>query len=197
MGIFYTTSSAAQPNGGLVDQNTVNTISATNAGAVNTVAGGIYMSNPAGAVVSNNKVYDIRNASTGTTATTPPVAYGIEVQASSTFLQVHNNMVSLGNAQTTNTEFIGLWNNFATTATIRSWFNSVHIEGAAAAGALPSYGFLRGDNTAASAITSPVDIKDSIFDNTRTGGTGKHYAIGNVNRSRPQAGAPQLRTTTF
>ena len=77
VGIFYTTSSAAQPNGGLVDQNTVNTISATNAGAVNTVAGGIYMSNPAGAVVSNNKVYDIRNASTGTTATTPPVAYGM------------------------------------------------------------------------------------------------------------------------
>ena len=181
VGIFYTTSAAAQPNGGLIDSNTVNTISATNAGAVATVAGGIYMSNPAGAVVSNNKVYDIRNASTGTTATTPPVAFGIEVQAGPTFLQMHNNMVSLGNAQATNTEFIGLWNNFNTIATIRSWFNSVHIEGAVGAGALPSYCFLRGDNTAASAIASPVDLKNSIYDNARTGGTGKHYAIGNVN----------------
>src|SRR4029077_9562323 len=74
-------------------------------------------------------------------------------------------------------------------ATIRSWFNSVHIEGAVGAGALPSYCFLRGDNTATSAIASPVDIKNSIFDNTRTGGTGKHYAIGNVN-SVPTTGWP-------
>ncbi len=186
-GIFVSTGTGGAPFGGLIDRNTVFAIKATNAGTVATGPIGIVLTGASttvgvtGGVVSQNKVYDIRNASTGVTATTPPLAVGIWAQTATTFAQVVNNMVSLGNAQTTNTEFIGIWNNFNTTATVRSWFNSVHIEGTAASGALPSYGFLRGDNGAASAITAPVDIKNSIFNNTRTGGTGKHYAIGNVN----------------
>ncbi|MBL0146843.1 MAG: hypothetical protein IPP48_15095 [Chitinophagaceae bacterium] len=47
-----------------------------------------------------------------TTATTPPVAAGIMLRAAPDFMEVSNNMISLGNAQTTNTEFIGIWNSF-------------------------------------------------------------------------------------
>ncbi len=186
-GIFVTTGTGGAPNGCLIEQNSVYSIKATNVGAVATVPIGIVLSGASstvgvtGGVVSKNKVYDIRNASTGTTATTPPIASGILVQTATTFAQVANNMISLGIGQATNTEFIGLWSNFTSVATLRAYYNSVHIEGAAAAGALPSYCFLRGSNAAASAITTPVDIKNNILDNTRTGGTGKHYAIGNVN----------------
>ncbi len=171
------------PFGASVDQNTVTAIIAANAGAVATFPQGIGYSNPSNGTITRNKVCDIRNASTGVSATAPPMAVGILVQAAlGTGVTVSNNMVSLGDSQSTNTEFVGIMNNF-TNAGMRTYFNSVNITGTAAAGALPTYGFLRGDNTAASAITSPVDIKNNILHNARTGGTGKHYAIGNVNSS--------------
>jgi Peptidase family C25 len=167
--------------GASVDQNTVFTISATNATAVSTVVAGIGYSNPTNGTVTKNKIYDLRNASTGTTATAPPMAIGLLIRAAlgagGTFA---NNMISLGTAQTTNTQFVGMMNSFVT-AGVFAYYNSVHIAGTAASGALPSFGFLRGDNSAASAITTPVDIRNNILNNTRTGGTGKHYAIGNVN----------------
>lgn len=176
-GICYTGTS---PLGATVSLNTIYTISATNAGAVQTNATAIGFSNPTSGRIFRNMIYDIRNASTMAVATTPPTASGILLRAAPDFIEVSNNMISLGSAQTTNTEFIGIWNSFSTAATLRVYYNSVHIGGTATVGALPSFGFLRGDNTAASAMVSPVDIKNNILNNTRTGGTGKHYAIGNV-----------------
>ena len=58
------------------------------------------------------------------------------------------------------------------------YYNSIHIEGVVTSGAQPSFGYLRGDFSA-TARNSAVDIKNNIFNNTRTGGTGKHYAISN------------------
>jgi len=186
-GILVSTGTGGAPFGGLIEQNTVNSIISTNAGTVATAPAGIVLTGSSslvgvtGGTVSRNKVYDVRNASTMTVATTPPVAVGIAVVTATTFAQVSNNMVSLGDSQATNTEFTGIWNFFSMAATLRSWFNSVQIQGAASAGALPTFGFLRGDGTAASAITTPVSVLNNIFNNVRTGGTGKHYAIGNVN----------------
>jgi len=175
------------PYGGSVDQNTVFAISATNAGAVATSAAGIGYSNLTNGAVTRNKIYDIRNASTGTTATTPPMAIGILVRAAlGTGCRIANNMISLGESQTSNTQFVGILNSFVNVG-VNSHYNSVHIGGVVGTGALPSFGFLRGDNSVASAITTPVSVLDNIFDNTRTGGTGKHYAIGNVN-SAPATG---------
>jgi hypothetical protein len=167
--------------GANVSQNTIFTLSATNTGAVQTNVTGIGYSNPVNGTVTRNKIYDLRNASTMAVATTPPTAGGILIRAAlGTGGTFANNMISVGTAQTTNTQFFGLWNSFVTN-TVTIHYNSVHIGGTATAGALPSHGFLRGDNSAASAITTVVDIKNNIFNNTRTGGTGKHYAIGNVN----------------
>ena len=173
--------SGVAPYGASVDQNTVSAISATNAGAVSSTAAGIVYSNPTIGTVTRNKICDVRNASTGTTVTAPPRAVGLLILATgASGATASNNMISLGDSQSTNTEFVGIMNAFSTTI-LNSFYNSVNITGTAGGGALPTYGFLRGDNGVASAIATTVTIKNNIFQNARTGGTGKHYAIGNVN----------------
>ena len=58
----------------------------------------------------------------------------------------------------------------------RFYFNSVNI-GGTASGSLPSMCFLRGDFQASR--TQTVDVRNNIFNNARSGGGGKHYAIAN------------------
>jgi hypothetical protein len=164
--------------GGTISNNTVHTILGLNAGAVQTNVNGIGISGLSAAVVTKNIIYNLQNASTGVTATTPPTASGIIVRSIGAGSNINNNMISLGNAQTTNTEFVGIWNNATSANAINVYHNSINIEGTATAGALPSYALLRGDNSA-TAVTSTVDIRNNILNNTRSGGTGKHYAIAN------------------
>ena len=142
--LFRSIHTGTAPFGAIIEGNTINTISATNAGAVAVTSLGIGYSNPTGGIIRKNRIYDIRNASTGVTATAPPNAVGIMVRAAPDFMEVSNNMISLGDGQTTNTEFIGLWNSFNTIAVWRVYYNSVHITGSAAAGALPSFALMRG-----------------------------------------------------
>ncbi len=168
----------AATGGAIVNKNTIYNVAATNTGAVQTNAIGIGFAAPTAGSVTANSIYDIRNASTMTVATTPPTASGILLQSVTTSVTVANNMISLGDAQTTNTEFIGIWNNTTSTGSLNIYNNSISISGTAASGALPTYGFLRGNNVAA-AITSPIDFRNNIVSNIRTGGTGKNYAIGN------------------
>jgi hypothetical protein len=89
-------------------------------------------------------------------------------------------MISLGNGQTTNTAFIGIMGNHGSTPdpVDNIYHNSINIEGTVTSGALSTFCFLRGDLTATSR-NQTVDIKDNIFTNTRTGGTGRHFAIAN------------------
>ncbi len=158
-----------------ISQNTVFALANLNAGAVATHVLGIGYSSATAGTISKNKVYDIRNASTMAIATTPPTAVGILLRTGG--VTVANNMVSLGDAETTNTIFIGISNNVTTTL-LNIYHNSVYIAGSAGSGALPSFGFSRADFSA-TAVTSPVDIRNNIFYNNRSGGTGIHYAIGN------------------
>lgn len=164
--------------GAAINKNTIYALSATNTGAVQTNVNGIGYSNPTAGSVTGNTIYDLRNASTMTVATTPPTGSGILVRAAITSALISNNMISLGDAQTTNTQYIGIWNNFSASGTINIFHNSVSISGVASAGALPSFGLLRGDNSG-TAVTTPVSIRNNIFSNSRSGGTGKHYAIAN------------------
>lgn len=169
--------------GAQVKGNTIFTLNSSNAGLFATGTVGIAISNPGTQEVSFNKIYDLRNASTMAVVTTPPVCAGIQFRAGPDSIRIFNNMVSIGNAQTTNTEFIGILNNFSTIAVLKASFNSINIEGTATAGALPSFCFYRGDFGVGSAILTPVVINNNLFNNTRTGGTGKHYAIGNQQTS--------------
>ncbi len=174
-------------NGGTIGTNTIFTLSNTNTGAVQSNVAGIGIGNVSGLMVDRNRIYDLRNASTGTTATTPPTAIGIMYRTGGlTGPVISNNMISLGDAQTTNTEFVGIMNN-GTTNGFSVYHNTVVISGTATSGALPSFAFLRGDNSG-TAVTTPVDIKNNIFVNTRSGGTGKHYAIANQSTAVNAAG---------
>lgn len=161
-----------------ISRNTIYAISATNTGAVTSNAAGIGISNATNATLTRNRIYDIRNASTGTTAITPPTANGVVIGNITTGVTLQNNMISLGNAQTTNTAFNGIMNTVTTTGTIKLYYNSINIEGTVTAGALASAGIHRGNNNT-TAITSIVDIRNNISVNGRTGGSGKHYAIAN------------------
>jgi hypothetical protein len=186
-GIHYASGTRAT-----ISNNTIYGISNTNIGAgagpTNTIVAGISLAastttSANTTTVSRNKIYNLSNAGTGGTLTTSPVITGILIRSgpSSSTYSIDNNMVSLGNGITTNTTMIGIWANHGSTpdnALDNIYFNSVNIEGIAASGAWPSFGFLRGD-LSLSLRTVPVDIRNNIFNSSRTGGTGKHYAISN------------------
>jgi hypothetical protein len=166
----------ATPN---ITGNTIYSLMATNTGAVQSNVCGIGGSNLAGiGVFSKNRIYDLRNASTMAVANTPPTASGLYIRANPTgSITVYNNMISLGDGQGTNTLFAGIWNGFTGTL-LNVYFNTVQISGRATSGALPSFGFVRAD-FAPAVITTVVDIRNNIFENLRSGGTGTHYAIAN------------------
>ncbi|MEP6944917.1 MAG: hypothetical protein ABJA02_03305, partial [Acidobacteriota bacterium] len=160
--------------------NTIFNISDLNQASVATVVAGITQSLAARTTISNNLIYGLSNASTGTSPVTPPVISGIVIRSGTTSVNVQNNMISLGNGQSTNSAIIGIWGNHASTPNPidKIYFNTVNIEGTVTAGAQPSMGFYRGDFSS-NARTPTVDIRNNIFNNTRSGGTGKHYAIAN------------------
>ncbi len=83
-----------------------------------------------------------------------------------------NNMISIGNND--NAEYRGIWvaANDAS-ATKQVYFNSVYIGETATGG--NSYAFLRSN------VNAPLDLRNNIFSNFRTGGTGTHYAIATQN----------------
>ena len=169
----------------VIDQNTITNLNVINSTpATGPFVTGIYLSSAVtGVSVTKNKIYGFTNAGTSASATAPPGMIGIycrDAGAASPNILLANNMISLGNSQTTNTCIIGIWNASASTngLTMKIYYNSVNIEGTAASGAQPSFCYYRGDFSTAPA-TPVMDIRNNIFTNYRTGGTGKHYAIAN------------------
>ena len=166
-------------------KNTISNLNVINVTTANGLAlHGIYLgSNVNGPTISGNRIFALANASTSVSATIPGVTAGIYLRDANVAnpVTVSNNMISLGSGQSTNTAIIGIWNhvNSTTGYTARIYYNTVNIEGTVAAGAQPSFGYLRGDFSPATFNGPVVDIKNNIFTNRRTGGTGKHYAIAN------------------
>jgi hypothetical protein len=163
-----------------ISNNSISNISATNPATTNIIVAGITHGSSTNTVISGNRIYGLTNAGTSTTLTAPATVAGIVVRSGTTGINIVNNMISLGSGQTTNTSFIGIWGNHGSTPDpiVRVYFNSITIEGTAAAGAMPSFAYHRGDLTA-TARNVTVDIRNNILINTRSGGTGIHYAIGN------------------
>lgn len=164
-----------------VTQNTISGLSLTNTGTAGTNVAGISIANANTLSVSKNIIYDITNASTSTGTTNPGTASGIFIRNGAVSpMNIFNNMITLGNGQTTNTCFVGIWGNHgqSNNPTVNIYYNTVYITGTVSSGAQPSFGYLRGD-LSATARTVTVDIRNNIFNNDRTGGTGGHYAISN------------------
>ena len=175
---IYITSSAT---GISVTQNTINGLSLTNTTTSGTNVAGISISSPNTLSVSRNIIYDLINASTSTSFTTPGTISGIFIRNGAVSpMNIFNNMITLGNSVSTNTCIVGIWGNHAqlNNPTTNIYYNSVHITGTVTSGDLPSFGYLRGD-LSTTARTPNVDIRNNIFNNERTGGIGKHYAISN------------------
>ena len=164
----------------IISLNTIHTISNINTTATGNFAVGIISANATNSTITRNRIYNITNSGTSITVTTPSIAAGIIIRSGTTGVTISNNMISLGNGQTTNTAFMGIQCNHGSTPdpTNNIYFNSVNIEGTVTAGAQPSFGIARTDFSV-TARTAPMLVKNNIVTNTRTGGTGVHYAIGN------------------
>jgi hypothetical protein len=169
-------------SGSVITLNTINTLSLTNTTTSGTNIAGIALSNVV-IDITRNKIYDLANASTSTSTTAPGTASGIFIRSGTSGVNenIFNNMISLGNGQTTNTSFIGIWGNHGSSPNPNDilYYNTINIEGAVSSGAQPSFGYHRGNFATSVVNAATVDIRNNVFNNTRSGGTGKHYAIGN------------------
>ncbi len=163
-----------------ISGNTISNLSNANTGTGGYIVAGIAFANATSPSVRNNIIYNLSNASTSTTATTPGIAAGILIRSATTSDTVANNMITLGAGQTTNTSFIGIMGQHGATPDPIDYiyYNTVSISGTASSGAQPSMGFYRGDFSVTARTVTTI-VKNNVFDNARTGGTGKHYAIAN------------------
>lgn len=175
-GITYISASS----GGRISGNSISNLQASYT-SFSIAAVGIGCNGASALSITKNKIWNIRNLSTYASTSAPPVACAIMLRsmASGSDHEISNNMISLGNAQNSNTLFCGIWTNFTNNYSMRCYYNSVAITGTAASGAaINTYAFLRGDNSGSS-VTNAVTLVNNIFYNERSGGSGKHYAIGN------------------
>ncbi len=166
VGIYITTATA----GNLVDSNVVFNIRNTNTSATATTSAGIIVSGAVTAsTVRKNKVYNILADGTGTGSSAARV-FGLYISSGSTTYA--NNMVGVGSTVGGEIRVTGIED--LSTGTNNYYFNSVSVTGTTSAGTNNSYAFNRSS-------TATVDIKNNVFSNTRTGGTGFHVAIANTN----------------
>ncbi|MCF6130412.1 PKD domain-containing protein [Flavobacterium sp. AS60] len=114
-----------------------------------------------GFTFSGNKIYDLKTTSTGS-------VYGIDLvnmQTATTGI-ITNNMISL-DAPTALTVY-GIFDEAGTGRLFDIYYNTVSITGT-----------VTGSSNSAAyyySIASTTNFKNNIISNTRTGGTGKHYA---------------------
>ena len=174
-GIFVGVGSGTIPT---VNNNTVTALRALGTTGGTNVTG-ISLSSGQGAIINANRIFDLTNASTSTSLNPTASVAGVQVSGGSTNAFITNNQISLGTSQTTNTQFIGIWTAISNTGlTVHAVNNSVLITGAAASGNNNTYAFMRGLNTGIEQSTF-LNLRNNIFANNRTGGSGNHYAISN------------------
>ncbi len=162
----------------VVSGNIIYNVQAANTTAVSTAASGFLASNNR-AKMTGNKIYGIKNLSTQTTLTAPPIAAGIINRYADNNIFA-NNIISLAYDQSTNTQYNGIFlpTSGGSGNIFNAIYNTVYIGGTIISGDIPSFGLLRGDNTGtANQIT--LNIYNNVFYNERTGGTAKQYGIAN------------------
>jgi hypothetical protein len=155
--IWSSTASA----GVIISNNIINNINLTNATAVANRNEGIYVTNGSG-TISKNFLGQLSNASTSATAK----VVALEVFNGS--WNCSNNVILLDNNAATNSVAIyGI--ECPSIGTVNIWHNTVKIYGSQAAGTSFTAAIYRtGGGTYA--------VRNNIFQNLRTGGTGGHFA---------------------
>lgn len=157
-------------------QNTIFGIEAANAGDLTTNATGIFVQSANNAVVSSNRIYNIRNLSTTAVVNPMATATGLLITSAINSVTVINNQITLGFGQNNNVQYNGIWQNFTGYDAI--YHNNTVVVTGLASGTIPTYAFHRGTNSS-SETTSGVVAINNVFLNNRTSVGGKHYAIAN------------------
>lgn len=161
--------------------NVISNLARTNAASAAGFVAGIAVGNATSPVIADNRIFGLRNDSTSTSTATPGVAAGVVIRSANTDATLANNMIALGSGQNTSTAFVGIMANHASTPNPidRIYYNTVHISGAAPGGSgISTFAFHLGDFST-NTRNIQMALRNNIFSNTRTGGTGGHYAIGN------------------
>ena len=161
----------------IISQNTIYNLSSTNTGNVGTVVLGILASTGVHEI-ARNRVYDLKNAATPTSAN--PGIVGINVRRAIGTSTTVNNFVSLGTGVNQGIQVIGFLQNFNDVGPINVYHNSFFITGTTGSGDKRSAAVLRGTELFGTGITTPMNLKNNILYNTRSGGTGSHYAVANT-----------------
>jgi hypothetical protein len=163
----------------IIRNNTVYAIRATNNGATPTSTYGIFQSSGQNNIISANRIYDITNASTSNNLSPAPIASGIVIGGGSISTTVANNQITLGVDNANNVQLSGIYLFTSNTGyTLNMFNNSVLIDGTASSGNQNTYSFLRGNNTGAEMSTN-INLRNNIFANRRTGGSGIHVTMAN------------------
>lgn len=151
----------------IIRNNRIYNLSATAASA-NTVPTGIVIDHGGSSgIVENNTIYNITNVSTGATA----AISGIHIAGGIINWNFQNNMISLTNGTNTNAMMIRGISDNAAANSYAMQYNTIRIGGSASSGSANSLAYDRRN-------TSSVSLRNNIFYNERTGGTGAHVAIG-------------------
>lgn len=156
----------------VIRNNTIYNIAATNTSAATVPSGIIYDGGGVNSLIENNRVSRITNISTSTTA----AIHGLLIVGNMKNGTIRNNMISLSNGANTNGMTMRGISDNASGNVCQYLNNTIFIGGSAASGALNSYAFERRN-------TANIGIRNNIFYNKRTGGTGFHAAIAAVNAS--------------
>ncbi|HEX6916290.1 MAG TPA: T9SS type A sorting domain-containing protein [Chitinophagaceae bacterium] len=162
-----------------ISENTIYDLSATNSGDAGAVVIGILASTGLHDI-ARNRIYDLKNASTSSGATAPGIV-GITVRNATGTSRTFNNFISLGGGVTQAVQIFGFLQNFNAAGPVNVYHNSIYIDGTAASGDKRSAALVRGTELFATGIATPIDVKNNILYNARTGGGGSHYAIVNSN----------------
>lgn len=160
-----------------VSGNTVSDMGSTFASAstsstyLNRIWGMIISATAAGTVVEKNTITNIYGSS-ASTATFSDVVTCLQSQALAN-ATYRNNMISTSGGAAGSRNINGILDLTAAPSVNTYYFNSVNITGTASSSS-NTYAFNRNS-------TATVTIKNNIFYNGRTGGTGFHVAIANTN----------------
>jgi hypothetical protein len=160
VGIFNNNSTAFYAS--VFDNNTIANITLTSTSGV-PVFNGMKME---GGMIRKNKIFNI-----GSSSVIAPKIYGIynvsAVQNSTN--EYSNNLISLNAGSSTAPVLYGYYDT-STTNNTGFYYNSINLYGTAT-GSVASYAYY---NTSATAV---YILNNNVLVNTRTGGTGIHYAI--------------------
>lgn len=161
--------SSAEAGQSYIGYNKIYNLSASNTTA-NIVPTGIVIDNSTeNGIVEGNIVYNITCPSSGASS----FIHGIYVVGSVKNWIFRNNTISITNGTNSNAIIIrGISDNAAGNVT-NYYNNTVYIGGSASSGALNSFAFER-------RAANIISLRNNLFYNARTGGTGIHAAIGNV-----------------